>query len=105
MDASYLLQGCEKCPCTDKSRPYNVRTLVDLLKVHFQNFSHFGTPNKSQTRNFNMFFYLTSGSDEGLLLDLALLLDEFLYLRTESREIIFYYIPYLPRRNHIVAMN
>ena len=65
MDASYLLQGCEKCPCTDKSRPYNVRTLVDLLKVHFQNFSHFGTPNKSQTRKINMSFCLTSGSDEG----------------------------------------
>ena len=31
MGVPYLLQGCEKCLNTDKSRPYIVWTLADLF--------------------------------------------------------------------------
>ncbi len=34
MDVPYLLKGCRKCPYTDKSRPYILWTLADLLLVY-----------------------------------------------------------------------
>ena len=63
MDVPYLLKGCRKCPYTDKSRPYILWTLADLLLVNLQNFSHSKDPNKSQTRIFNMSLLFTSASD------------------------------------------
>lgn len=73
MDVPYPFRGCEKCPFTDKSRPYLVRTLADLLLANSQNFSHSEMSNKSQTRNFNMspLFYYAVGAS-GMVRQLSL---------------------------------
>ena len=36
MDVPYRPWGCEKCPCTNKLRPYTIRTLANLLLVHLK---------------------------------------------------------------------